>query len=200
MKLRKFVIVAFEFSCKNLHRMRLFTAFIHCARCGKFSLCWPKLATKNFSAKNVWKLRRVLHQNVLWCRIHISNTKQKHFKSFTNPAIIQIKAYNLVCKLRGFLGRVFDTFYLARSWPTMTMTIRQYFCLPKFPDCFRWCHQKRSVIYSQLSYSFLAQRTAQFDATSLLWKLCRVLPTKNGGHCTITSLSFPMQQLFIRPQ
>ena len=137
---------------------------------------------------------------VLWCRIHIYNTKQKHFKSVTNPAIIQIKAYNLVCKLRGFLGRVFDTFYLARSWPTMSMTIRQYFCLPKFPDCFRWCHQKRSVIYSPLSYSFLAQRTAQFDATSLLWKLCRVLPTKNGGHCTITSLSFPMQQLFIRPQ
>ena len=68
---------------------------------------------------------------------YISNTTQKHFKSFTNPAIIQIKAYNLVCKLRGFLGRVFDTFYLARSWPTMTMTIRQYFCLPKFPDCFR---------------------------------------------------------------
>ena len=137
---------------------------------------------------------------VLWCRIHIYNTKQKHFKSVTNPAIIQIKAYNLVCKLRSFLGRVFDTFYLARSWPTMTMTIRQYFCLPKFPDCFRWCHQKRSVIYSPLSYSFLAQRTAQFDATSLLWKLCSVLPTKNGGHCTITSLSFPMQQLFIRPQ
>ena len=89
----------------------------------------------------------------------------------------------------AFLGRVFDTFYLARSWPTMTMTIRQYFCLPKFPDCFRWCHQKRSVIYSPLSYSFLAQRTAQFDATSLLWKLCRVLPTKNGGHCTTYYIS-----------